>query len=265
MTQPLRTTDQKTASHRRLVVRTMITAFEAVFDGSYDRDRQLQNLRIVPTYPLDQTDYPCVVVSYTPSRVVNAGVGHEEWFDDANNILRKWNHSRFEGSIDLDILALSPLDRDLLADAVEEVLRFGRLDSQLAKFFTTVYGDTSDNATYVLQFTQLMLNTDEITGGGNSESLAPWSPEDQLVYETNLSLEVHGGLYNAVPTDTWGYITNVNSDSYPQGDQNVELLVGGEAPLPFPDPTLAWTNPFIFEDGDEVTGVAVISGSEQYN
>lgn len=263
MTEPLRTTDLRTTSHRRLVVRTLVAALQSVFNGSYNRDRELINLRVTATYPLEKIDYPTVVVSYEPSRNINAGVGHEEWFEDANNILRKWNHRRFEGSITFDILALTPLDRDLLADAVEEVLTFGRLDSQLAAFFTTVYGDTSDSAPYVLQFTQLMLNTDEISGGGNSESLAPWAPEDQLVYETSLSLEVHGGFYNTNPSDQWGYVTNATADSYPEGDQDVSILFKPGS-LPFPDPSVAWTNPFIFLDADEVTGTAVISGSEQF-
>lgn len=242
-----RTTDLNVASHRRLVLRALVGALRSVFDSDYNRERQLIDLKITAQYPLERVDYPCIVVEYQPQRVINAGVGHEEWFTDANDILRKWHHRRFEGSINFNIFGLSTLDRDILSDALTEVISFGRLDSQLIKFFDSLYGSPNDPVT--LQFTQLMLNADEIDFGGDSASIAPWSPEDLLVYETSATVQLHGGYYNVIPTDEWHYVSRAKAIPYPEGNQVGELEI-------------PWTNPFEFEDDTSAEGGAVISGDD---
>lgn len=259
----VRTTDLGVASHRRLVLRTVIGALTAVFGATYPREPQFQNLKVTPDYPLVLVDYPCVVVEYEPQRVVNAGVGHEEWFPDANMVMRKWNHSRFEGSLNFNVFGLSPLDRDLLSDAVTEVIRFGRLDAHLLPFFDSLYGASTDPVK--LMFSQLMLNADEIDFGGDSASPAPWQPEDILVYETTMTTTIHGGFYNVLPIDTFGYVTRAKAEPYPQGTQEATIEFGPAQPLPFPDPGTVWTNPLEFVDADIPVGVAVISGVDTLN
>lgn len=254
-----RTTDIRSASHRRLVGRTIVRALRSAFDASYNRDRQLIDVKITQQYPLQKLDYPCIVIEYQPQRIMNAGIGHEEWFNDENNILRKWHHSRFEGTLDLNVFALSPLDRDLFADALEEVIRFGRLDAQLISFFDEIYPH-EDHAPILFDshgavLSQLMLNVDEVDGGGNSASIAPWQPEDVLVYETNLSLEIHGGIYNVQPDETWQVVTRARAESYPQFEEDVTLPFSN-------DPAAVWTNPFEFEDDSVIGGEGIISGDE---
>jgi hypothetical protein len=265
-----RITDLNVSSHRRLLIRTLVPALRAVFDDTYNRERQLVGLKITESYPLQRVDYPCIVVKYEPTRVSNAGVGHEEWFLDNTNVLRKWHHSRFEGTIDFEVFGLSPLDRDLLADALTEVIRFGRLDTQLLKFFEAIYGAADDPVKLVFQ--QVTINADEVNFGGNSESIAPWQPEDVMVYETILSVNTMGGYYNVVPTDEWAYVTRARAEGYfsPLAYQE-GLVTIGEASPPFSDPATIWTNPFEFEDEGIVTSVARIVdathayGSEDYS
>lgn len=259
----VRTTDTGVTSHRRLVTRTLVSALQAVFDANYPREAQLQSLRVTTTYPLTQVDYPSIVVEYEPQKVMNAGVGHEEWFADANMVMRKWHHSRFEGSINFSVFALSPLDRDILSDALMEVIRFGRLDTHLLPFFDTIYGSANDPVK--LMFNQLMLNSDEIDFGGDSASMAPWGADDVLVYETALSTTIHGGFYNTLPTDTFGYVTRAKAEPYPQGNQDVSVEFGAPQPLPFPDPSTVWTNPLEYEDTNAPVGVAQISGADALN
>ena len=259
-----RTTEQNVASHRRLVTRAIIEGLRSVFNGSYIRERQFQNLKVTNTYPLQKVDYPAIVVEYENTLIANAGLAHAEWFPDANGVLRKWNHRRFEGTVNFSIVTLSPLDRDILADAFVEVISYGRLEDQAHQFFNRLYttndGTEDGNLNYTpvtLNFTQLMLNVDEIHGAGNSASIAPWQPEDVLVYETSYSLDIHGGYYNVVPQQTWGTVTRVNMDSYPQGDQTVTI--------PFStNPNTPWTNPFVFDDADVVTGEAKITAVESF-
>lgn len=264
MANPVRTTDQNVASHRRLVLRTMVAALQSVFGQSYDRDPQFVGLKITSEFPLVEVDYPCVTIEYEPQRVANAGVGHEEWFVDNDIVLRKWHHRRFEGEVTFNIFGLSSFDRDILSDAVMEVMSFGRLDPNLLPFFTTLYGDP--NAPVSPQFSQLMLNIDEISFGGDSATIAPWAPEDKMIYSSSLSTEIHGGFYNVLPVDTWGYVTRASAESYPQGDQTVTIeFSDSEQALPFPDPDTVWTNPLEYDDSNLVTSKSVVSSDDSLN
>jgi hypothetical protein len=195
-------------------------------------------------------------------------VGHEEWFMDEEEVTRKWNHRRFEGNLTFSCHALSPLDVDILADSVIECLSFGRLDAQLGKFFTRIYGNKNDPV--MLQFTQLMLNVDVINDSGVSAQIAPWQPEDVLVYSSDISIEIHGGFYNTYPQDEWSYVTNVQTEPYPQGFVDVELPFGESEDE-------KWTNPFEYEDNnttpdpdnefyypDWLAGHGVVSGVEYH-
>lgn len=268
MSEALRDTDLNVTSYRRLVVRGLIESFRSVYDANYNRERQLKDLKITPHYPLAKLDYPGVVIEYTGQRVLNSGVGHEEWFMDENEVVRKWNHRRFEGNLTFSCHALSPLDIDILADSVIEVLSFGRLDAQLGKFFTGIYGNKNDPV--MLQFTQLMLNVDIINDSGVSAQIAPWQPEDVLVYSTEISIEIHGGFYNTYPQDEWYYVTSVQTEPYPQGFVDVELPFGESEDE-------KWSNPFEYEDNnttpdpdnefyypDWLAGVGVVSGVEYH-
>lgn len=245
-----RITAQTVASHRRFIVSTLILALRAVFDSGYDRDPQFQNLKITHDFPLKELDYPCIVVTYDNRTVQNAGVGHEEWFPDANNVLRKWHHSRFEGTIDFEIHTLSPVDLDILADALTEVIRFGRLDAALLPFFTTLYGNPSDPVGLI--FNQIMFDADQVSSSGNTAGLAPWSPEDLMIYQTSLTSEVHGGYYNVNPVDVWGYVTRIALTSYNTSPFDVPVVL---------DLKSDWSNPFIYVDDGTVIGKAKVSGT----
>lgn len=258
----------------------MVTALQSVFTGSYDRDRQFIDLKISPDYPKAELDYPCIVVEFNGSGVKNSGVGHEEWFDDANGNLQKWNHRRFAGEFDLNIFALSTLDRDILADAVIEVISFGWLTSDLMPFFTTIYQGWGSTEVELL-FNQLYINSDEIDEHGASVTVGPWRPEDQLVYTYGLSVACGGGFYNIVPELSWEYVEQVNIDPYPQGDVTVEIPLTVAPPAtPLADVPGDITNPRQFFDDNTMPdpqfpnadppvpntlkGVSVISGIEDY-
>lgn len=270
MSSGIRTTDHNIASYRRLVYENVISGLRAVFNENYIRDPQFANLKITPQYPLKRVDYPCIVVEFQDQKVVNAGVGHVEWFPDPLGVYRKWNHNRFEGRLIFTIHALSPLDRDILADALVEVLRFGRLDQQLNRFYEIIYPEhlpppwdseaPDPNPFYeynVSLFGQLMLDSDQIFGSGNSATIAPWQPEDVLVYTTGYSVALHGGYYNTNNQISWDRFSRIVIDSY-QTDQ-----FGRE--LPFPGHAeIAWFPPFVFEDQARTKGVAQISGVEEF-
>lgn len=238
-------------AYRRFIVDAVVTALRDVFSSSYNRDQQLVDLKVTNKFPQTREEYPCIVVEYVDRRVSNAGVAHEEWFDDNGPVplLRRWYHSRFEGSINLDLWGLSPLDRDFLADAVIDLLRFGRLDPELSNFFKDIYGDVN-SSTLTFQVDQLAINTDEIDGRGNMEEPAPWGAEDQKIYGTGYTLEAHGGFYNTVITDVFEYVTRI--DSYPYLEGEVPVLIDAPAP----------TNPSVYFENGTVIGRGHVSGTD---
>lgn len=199
---------QAGVQYKTLVKRTMVRALRSVFTERFYED-QFKNLHIVPEYPMKKQQYPAIVVRYAGSSVTNAGVGHEEiFYDDAGN-LRLWYHRLFTGTVELVCLGTTVLDRDILSDAVMEILSFGWLDDIRGEFFDEVYGDIEDPVSVVTMLNQLHLNTDIITPGTESAAPAPWEPEDTLIYQDSLSVNVLGGFYNGLPAIKIGPVDTV--------------------------------------------------------
>lgn len=255
----VRDTDLSVASHSRLVYRNVIEGLRAAFGSDYGRDRQLADLRITQNYPLLKIDYPSVTVEYSPQRVVAAGVGHVEWFDDPRGYLRKWKHSRFEGTLTLHAFALTTLDRDLLSDALAELVRFGSLDEGLNRFYETIYPDDESLELGTLPgedydwrlFGQLMLDSDQLIAVGNSATVAPWAPEDLLVYSGGWSMNLHGGYYNSVPTQDWGRVRKVKIQAFTDE--------GLAPPILSAEAEFSWDTT---EDSGIVRGQAVVTGDD---
>jgi len=261
----VRATDAGVASHARLVYENVIPGIRAAFDNDYDREPQLRDLRVSADYPLRKIDYPAVVVEYSPQRVVSAGVGHEEWFTDPAGHFRRWKHSRFEGTLTLRALALSTLDRDILADALAELVRFGDLEPQLNRFYEVIYpteqalfDDVADGERYSWRlFGQLMLDSDQLMAVGNSATVAPWQPEDVLVYSGGWSMNLHGGYYNSYPRVDWRRVTRIVIDAYAQDRLGHDLPFPGHAEV-------AWSPPLVFADAAVVSGSGSPSAQEDY-
>jgi hypothetical protein len=245
----------------------IIPALRKVFGGDYDRDPQLkgrgQGLKITQQYPFEKGDYPCIVVQYQPQVVDNAGVGHYEIFPDQNGVLRQWNHNRFEGTLQLELHALSTVDRDIISDALVELIRFGRLDEVLNVFFETIYPKTTRPGDFFplpeddyIALTQLMLNSDQVMSAGDGAQVPTWGAEDQLVYTATHTLELHGGYYNTLPSPELLLWTAYEIMAQME---NAE----GDAVNPLPEfASGGWNPPKWYEDGALVTGVATISGVE---
>lgn len=260
----VRTTDLGIASHTRLVYTNVVAALRDAFDANYSRDSQLAGLRVTQNYPLKKIDYPCIVVEYQPQTVMTAGVGHVEWFTDPQGRWRKWKHNRFEGTLSLRCFALTTKDRDIIADAIAELIRFGDLDPQLNRFFEVIYPDDADltaaeaAAGYAYSynaFDQLMLNSDQLYSVGNSAQIAPWAPEDVLVYSGGWSTNLHGGYYNVYPTVDWSRLTRIHILAYQSDQYGQELPFPGEA-------WVGWTPPFDWQDESTVTGSSAVTAAE---
>ena len=268
-----RTTDLNIAQHRRLVYRTIIEALRAAFDGYYNRDRQFTNLKITQEYPYEKVDYPAIVVEYQNTLVANAGVGHREWFHDQDGNLRVWNHNRFEGTLYFTCYALSTLDRDTLADALVELVRFGKLDSQLQRFFNIIR--PSGDEFVALQ--QIIFDSDQLRGSGDSATIAPWQPEDMLIYSAAYTVAIGGGYYNTVVKHDWSKVTHIQIEADLEDEQghlepkNVDIVDVTWKGLDYFDQstvtgvghiTAAEGGPFIYLDKATVKGAGEPSGTD---
>src|SRR4051794_26890157 len=115
--------------YRTTIIRQIILALRDVFNSVYPQT-EFASLNIVPKNQLSEIDYPAIVVNYNGGRITNAGVGHREYFPDPQGNVREWGHRRFEGEFEFTAVALSPLERDILVDALVEVLSFSDLAQQ---------------------------------------------------------------------------------------------------------------------------------------
>jgi hypothetical protein len=171
-----------------------------------------------------------------------------EYFPDVTGAVRPWGHRRFNGSLEIVCQAKSTLSRDVLIDAVEEILAFGRLSSSLTGFFSTVYGEP-DAPYSTLNLTQLHLNTDLIQEGDDTQSAAPWHPEDTLIFEGSLIIPVFGGFYNLAPMDSPApFIQAVDVITY----------LEGQVPPSDPNDPVSWVYGIEYFDSGIVVGNARI-------
>lgn len=241
------TRPQLTINYRTAIKRTFVQALQSVFTANYV-EPEFRSLPIYPDYAYQDTKYPLIMVRYHPQRNDNAGVGHVEHFPDSTGFPRPWGHRRFDGSIEFVCQAKSTLSRDILVDSVIEILAFGRLSSALTGFFTTVYGDPSAPYSLNAYLVQLHANTDLIQEGGDSQDIAPWRPEDTLIYEGSVIVPVFGGFYNMVPDGSPApLVTAVDVVPY----------LFGETP---PSDPAAWLYSFVYDEAGEVDAKAIISG-----
>ncbi len=237
-------------SYKTTINRTLVRGLRDVFTNTYP-DADFQSLNIVVDYPLTEIEYPAIVCKYREGQIPNAGVGHAEWFPAPDGSLRKWKHRRFEGQIEFAVCTLSPLDRDVLSDALVEVLSFGDLDELQNNFFIRVYGEIGVEVGTLGLLHQISLNTDQINPTGESSSIAPWQPEDVLVYTNGYTIDCHGGFYNTLrTTPPLGYIQNAIIEPYIDVDILVDL-----------DPNNQWSFVFDYDDSGSIQSTAVISAT----
>jgi hypothetical protein len=231
--------------YKTYIKKTTVRALQAAFQSDY-YDEQFKNLRVTLEYPLDRANWPAILVSYREAWVRNAGLAHQEYLYDTNGELRAFQHSMFKGALSFEVLALSPLDRDILSDSIVELIRFGTLETVTNDFFTEVYDDST------IFGSQLTMNSDELTPLNDSVSPTPWDAEDSKIYETGYSIDVFGSYYSADRVnEAVGYLERINVYPY---------IYGEEAPDPAPL-SIPWLYTNVYSDDGRIISRSEISAS----
>ncbi len=220
MTLPL----QYTTPLRTYVKTALQEGLASVFEDH--PDPYLRDTKVRLEYSFEEIDYPSVVVNFRPRNVETAGIGHvEHIIDPDTGVVSKITRRIYRGDAEFRIYALSTLDRDLLSDSLTQTLGMPRYASWTDHFWTRIYDPNEWARLNVAQETMgeghlynfLNLQTDNVQETGDTESPAPWRPEDVLLYETGQRVPVFGEVLTIPPTASWAVVQKVVPYPYIEG------------------------------------------------
>lgn len=214
---------QYTLRYKTFVKQGLVEALQAAFAGH--PDPTVADAKVGIDFEDDDFKLPAVIIKFYESKLPNAGVGHYEWLPfpltanpaDTSTVFVKYMHRLYKGDIEFEIFGLSSLDRDLISDALIEVLAMDEVSAPGQAFLNRFYNAIQSIDFGLWHFPTL--NLDDISGYGEQQMLAPWSPEDQLVYQTAYRVPILGEFYSYTPPEplTSGPIEEVDVYDYPVG------------------------------------------------
>jgi hypothetical protein len=183
------------------------------------------------------TSFDQVWLRFVSQNVINSTIIETYSVNSLNatfaHAFRKFRHLIYTGDLEFAVYALSSKDRDLIRDSLIEILQMADLEPWTNQLLTRLYYPDPvikpDS-----QFHFINLNTDRLSGFGETQSPVPWEAEDQLIYNVSYRMGVLGELYSRVPPNPiYGMVEAV--DVYPyMGD------VGEPKPNPHPDDATPW-------------------------
>lgn len=164
----------------------------------------------------------------------------------------KYRHYLYNGDIEFAVFALSSLDRDLISDTVVQTLAMPDMATYTNNFFNRIYYPPqltpSESGDYEPgSYNYVNLNTDRISGFGETQTPQPWLSEDQLVYQTSYRVGIYGEFYSLPPINTapaYGLISAVKFYPYlgATGEPIPESVDGPDDEI-----TPPWSDAGIFE------------------
>lgn len=212
---------QYTLRYKTFVKQGLVEALQAAFADH--PDPTVQSAKVAIDFTGDDFKLPAVIIKFYESKLPNAGVGHYEWLPypldadltNSSTVYVEYQHRLYKGDIEFEIFGLSSLDRDIISDALIEVLAMDEVSAPGQAFLGRFYNSLQSVDFGLWHFPTL--NLDDISGYGEQQMLAPWSPEDQLVYQTAYRVPIFGEFYSYTPPQpqSKGPIEEVDVYSYP--------------------------------------------------
>jgi hypothetical protein len=130
-------------------------------------------------YPVKETNYAGVWVTYAPAQLQTAGIDYTE-HDAENNTYVRW---RFSGTVSFTVAALSNNERDLFYDQLVSILAFASQSEVQSPFRTFVESSELIEVTW---------SYDTLDSAGHGESVGtPWGT-DEVIYEDGVSIQLTG-------------------------------------------------------------------------
>ena len=179
------------------IVEALDAGFNQLATSPSDTSLDLTPNSITIEYPLELVEWPAILVQFRPSRIQWSGLQPDSYTTysggitisghnyPADNITRT---GYFEGSIDLQIMAMHSEERDRLWDSVTNLILTGPGSPASAAFYNSIFNNDLVGMT-LLPDTYTPLG-DSITSG------TPWSP-DEITYEASVRISCVGDFYTA--------------------------------------------------------------------
>lgn len=200
--------------HRVAIIRQVTNALRKTFDSDYPD----LNFRVVytgPNFQMEAAKYPAVYVSYAETDIRNAGLGHRLEAIDDQGMNRLLLQAIAQGSIQFTVMALTPLERDSLMDAISDLLVFSRHGSSAKQTFWNEIHDED--------FLWMTLASEYVHPGGVSNLSAPWQSENDILFTGSYACNVEAEFYSDFETSAFVPINKVNVFPY-RPDQQVPVI-----------------------------------------
>lgn len=180
------------------IKRTVVDALRTYMSSS--QSNTVNQTKVTVEYPQSAESYPALIVGYEQSQLYHTGLGHVEYID--GNLHTRWT---FEGSVSMEILALTSLERDYISDHI----------TNLAAFRTYI-GSTFELDVILNENIDLQMNLGLLQPGPEQVmSGASWGLTDTRFYQCSYSFPVLGTFVSAPLYYDW--ISRVNTFTGPEG------------------------------------------------
>lgn len=177
------------------IVEALDAGFAQLSSYPSDNSLDLTPNSITIEYPLELIQWPVILVQFRPSKVQWSGLQPDNFTSYSGGItISGVNYPAhtsdrtgyFEGSIDLQIMAMHSEERDRLWDSLTNLLLMGAGSPASAAFYNSILNSSLVGLT-ILPDTYITLG-DSITSG------TPWSPDD-ITYEASVRINCIGDFY----------------------------------------------------------------------
>ena len=204
-----------TTAVKTAIVEALNAGFSTLASAPSDNSLDLTPNSITIEYPLELVAWPTILVHFRPSKVQWSGL-----FPDTHTVSNGGitisgttysgsvisRNGYFEGSIDLQIMAMHSEERDRLYDSVANLILMGQGSEASAAFYSSIFNNSLVGMT-LLPSTYTNLG-DSISSG------TPWSPEE-LTYEASIRIQCIGDFYETKYNYVTPSITTISASGTP--------------------------------------------------
>jgi hypothetical protein len=184
-----------TTAVKTAIVEALNAGFSTLASAPIDNSLDLTPNSITIEYPLEMVEWPAMLVQFRPSKIQWSGLSPDTYTTSTSGVTisgvtysgsTMTRSGYFEGSIDLQIMAMHSEERDRLFDSASNLILMGQGSPASTAFYNSIYNNSLVGMTLLPStFTPL---GDSISAG------TPWSPEE-LTYEASIRISCIGDFY----------------------------------------------------------------------